>query len=467
MDRKNYIKELMSKGILPTLEMLKEIQEGKNIDDLNQEKKDVDTNVEIVFNYDKKPIKKNVNSFISFFKSRYSKLSNLLRDRAELVNVISINKIITKPVKEKVSFIGLVLDLQKTKNDNLIMKLEDPTGEIKVIIKKDKEGMEQVIENIVFDEVIGILGVKMQDVVFAEEVIFPDVPLTKEIKKASDDVSAVFISDIHIGSKMFLEKDFERFIRWLNLDYGTDDEKELAKKVKYLFIAGDLIDGIGIYPEQESELDIKDIYKQYEKSVELLSQIRKDIKIILSPGNHEAIRLTEPQPPLKNEFAKSLRQIPNLILVSNPAVVNIHKKQGFPGFDVLIYHGYSFDYYINNVNFLRQNGGYEAVDKMMSFLLQKRHLAPTHGSSLYIPDEEEDTLVISKVPDIFLTGHIHRTKVGTYNNIVLICGSCWQSKTKFQEKTGHEPEPSRVPIMNLQTRKIVILNFDKENDNIQ
>jgi len=97
----------------------------------------------------------------------------------------------------------------------------------------------------------------------------------------------------------------------------------------------------------------------------------------------------------------------------------------------------------------------------MKFLLQKRHLAPTHKSTLYIPDVNQDPLVISNVPDFFLTGHIHKSSVSNYRNITMICGSCWQSKTSFQEKVGHHPEPCRVPIINLQTREVKILKFGK------
>jgi DNA polymerase II small subunit len=95
----------------------------------------------------------------------------------------------------------------------------------------------------------------------------------------------------------------------------------------------------------------------------------------------------------------------------------------------------------------------------MKFLLKRRHLSPTHGGCPYIPDSEEDPLVIKKIPDFFATGHIHKTSVANYRNITLISGSCWQSKTAFQEKVGHHPEPSRVPLINLQTREVKILKF--------
>ena len=127
----------------------------------------------------------------------------------------------------------------------------------------------------------------------------------------------------------------------------------------------------------------------------------------------------------------------------------------------MIYHGYSFDYYVANVDSIRRQGGYERADLIMKFLLQRRHLAPAHTSTLILPDSSVDPLFIGIVPDIFATGHIHRTSVSDYKGIVLINSSCWQGKTKFQERLGHTPQPSRVPVFNLKTGSTKIINFGK------
>jgi len=256
-----------------------------------------------------------------------------------------------------------------------------------------------------------------------------------------------------------LPEQFNNFIKWINGEFGNEMQKEISKKVKYIFIAGDLIDGLGIYPGQESELNIKDIYKQYEECANLLKKIPSNISIIICPGNHDAMRLSEPQPPLYEDFAQPMFGLTNVFLVSNPSLINIHSSGDFPGFDVLIYHGYSFDYYVANIDSIRNQGGYDRADLIMKFLLKKRHLAPAYSSTLYMLGKDKDPLVIERIPDFFVTGHIHKTSVSNYRNITLICGSCWQSKTPFQEKVGHHPEPCRVPVVNLKTRKVKILKF--------
>ena len=312
------------------------------------------------------------------------------------------------------------------------------------------------------DEVIGITGTSGDKIVFVENIYLPDVPLNKEFKKSPDEVYAVFISDLHVGSNKFLSSGFEKFLDWLNGRIGSEEHKQLVKKIKYLFIVGDLIDGVGIYPGQENQLLITDVKEQYDEAARLLAGVPKDITIILSPGNHDAMRIAEPQPLLSLEYAKSLWNMENVIMVTNPAVVNIHSSKSFPGFDVLVYHGYSLTFYGDQIDSLRTSGknvSNRAVH-VMEYLLQRRHLSPTHTSTLYVPNIKKDNLVIESVPDIFVCGHIHKAATSNYKNVQLICSSCWQAKTSFQEKMGHEPDPCTVPIINLQTRQVKMLNFE-------
>jgi DNA polymerase II small subunit len=410
--------------------------------------------VEIKKIYEHENRKRDITDWVAYYNDRFEQIRNLLLHRIELQSAVSINRILTKREGE-VTTIGMVKSISKSKFGNFIIELEDNTGIIKGIISKNSACIEKTDE-VVEDEVIGVVGSKSKDLIFIKDIIFPDVP-EKEIKKYDEDVYACFIADTHIGSKMFLPKAFNRFIKWLNLEMGNEKQKEIASKIRYLFVVGDLVDGVGIYPEQENELLINDIYKQYEEFAKLFQKIPEKINIIICPGNHDALRIAEPQHALYDDIAKPVYELQNVIMTSNPSYVNIHAIDDFPGFDVLLYHGYSLDYFVANVPKLRQYG-YERADLLMKFLLRKRHLAPTHGSTLLAP-MRNDFLVIDKVPDIFATAHIHKAKIGCYRNVINICCSCWQDRTVFQERVGHVPEPGRVPIFNLKTREVKIMRF--------
>jgi len=403
--------------------------------------------------------KREVTNFVNYFRVRYEALRKILMGRQELQNTLSINKLLNKKDRETVGLIGFVSDKRITKNGNIIVLLEDKTGTTNIIINKSKESLFKIAKDLVLDEVIGITGFNGEGVVFVNNLYLPEVPMNREIKKIDEEIYVGFISDIHVGSNNFLEKEFLSFIDWLNGKGNNKRHKDLALKIKYLFIVGDLVDGVGIYPDQNKDLLILDVKEQYDKLAYYLKLIREDIKIIICPGNHDALRLSVPQPILNKELAEKIYELKNVTLVTNPAYVNIEAKENFPGFDVLMYHGNSFHYYIENVDSLRFSNARDYPSNISKFLLQRRHLAPSHASTLYVPDEREDPLVIDKIPDIMVSGEMHRTDVGSYNNVIIINTSCWQSKTEYEEKLGNNPDPGKFPILNLKTREVNILKF--------
>ncbi|HDP73535.1 MAG TPA: hypothetical protein ENN46_01080 [Candidatus Woesearchaeota archaeon] len=410
--------------------------------------------VELLFDYNDFEVKRSVENFVDYYNYRFQYLSGLVVNRSEMGSPVSIARL--KDAGE-CSVIGLVYEMSK--KNNIILKVEDKSGMVRVFISKENPELFSKAENLVLDQAVGINGTYKNGAIYAKSIIEPGIPQAAPIKKCNEDINVAFIGDLHVGSNLFLEKEFMAFVSWINCSYGSDKHKALAEKTRYLFVVGDLIDGVGIYPGQESELSIKSVYKQYEKVAELLSKIRKDIRIIIIPGNHDALRLAEPQPRLYKEFAGQLYALENVVMLTNPGYVKIHKSKEFEGLKVLLYHGFGFDYYFSSVESIRKNGGYHRPDLLMKMLLEKRHLIPSHGCTPFIPDPNEDPMLIKEIPDVFVTGHIHYTCVSNIGNTVLLSASAWQDKTSFQEKLGHDPEPCRVPVLNLKTRKINVLRF--------
>ena len=421
--------------------------------------------IRLVMDYSEKSRKRSVGDFVNYFNSRYKELERILRSRQELQNLTSIARINGKREKENVALIGVVYEKSTTKNNNIMLTLEDPTGTIKAVIRQNKEELFKMAQEIQLDEVIGVTGT-FDGLIFVNSLFIPDIPLTKELKKSPEEGYFVVIADPQIGSKLFLEKEFKKFIGWMNREVGSDTQKDIASKVKYLFIVGDLVEGVGIYPDQEYDLSIIDITDQYKACASYLKMLPATLPIILCPGNHDVGRISEPQPGFHDEYSKPVWEIPNVISVSNPSIVNIdaNPASGFEGFDVLMYHGYSFFYYAANIPSIRQKGGIKRSDLIMRYLLSRRHLAPSHTSTLYIPDPKRDYLTIDHVPDFFFTGHIHRATVNNYKNVTCINASCWVSQSDEQERRGIEAQPARAFIINMQTREIKVMNFLSKED---
>jgi DNA polymerase II small subunit len=395
--------------------------------------------------------KPEVSHFVRYFRNRFIEMKNIIQGNPKLTNLVSMNKI---SGKQSFSVIGMVSDKRTTKNKNILLELEDLSGKIKVLINGNKESLYKEAEEIALDSVIGVKGTGDNNILFANDIVFPE-SLLQERKKSPADERALFIGDLHYGSKLFMESNFLRFIDFLNSSNGDAD------KIKYLFLVGDVITGVGNYPSQEKDLKIMGLEEQFAGLAELLGRIRKDITIIISPGNHDCVRMMEPQPLLDEKYAWPIYNMKKVILTGNPASVNIGSMKGFSGFDVLTYHGFSFAYYANNISKLMLGGALNAPDKIMTYLLKNRHLAPTHASVQYFP-YEEDHLIIKKIPDIFVSGHTHKHAVAYYNNTLMVSTSTWEAKTAYQEKMGNKPDFCKVPMFNLKTREVKILDFERE-----
>ena len=440
------------------LEIHREYEEKPNV----EEKKEsciFNKNLKILYSLANITRKIKPEDFTIHFRNRYLGLKKVLQERRELENLISINRINGK--RQTLSIIGIVFDKRTTKNKNIILEIEDLTGKINVLINKDKKEVYNKAKNVLQDDVIAIKGFGDKEILFANDIYYPDSMLT-EINHLEKDENAAFISDIHVGSSLFLEKNFLKFIDWINGNLGDEKQKEEAKKIRYLFIVGDTVDGVGVYPGQEELLLIKDIKEQYRRLAEYLKKIRKDITIILLPGQHDAVRIAEPQPFLGKNYAEPLYELENLVLVSNPSLVEItdEKKR----LKILLYHGASMSSFVNEIEELRLSKAHDNPSKVVKELLKRRHLATLHSSVIYIPNEKYDPMMIREIPDIIVTADFHRSDSDFYNNIQIICCSCWQSITPFEEKVGNNPDFCRVPVLNLKTRKLKFLDFLEENE---
>jgi len=394
-----------------------------------------------------------VKDFVNYFRNRLSDMRVVLQEHSRLNNLVSIGKISGN--RQGMSIIGIVSDKRVTKNKNLIFDVEDMTGKIKVLVNENKKKLFEKASEISLDSVVGFNCSGSREIVFVNDIVFPGATLP-ERKNSLVEEYALFIGDLHFGSKRFLEESFLKFIDYLN---GNVENTPEVEKIKYIFVVGDLITGVGNYPGQEEDLAIKDLEEQFIKLAELFEKIRKDIKIILCAGNHDGVRLMEPQPLLDEKYAWPLYEMENVVITNNPATINIGSGQNFSGFNVLTYHGFSFPYYAGTVNSLIKARAMNQPELIMKYFLKNRHLAPAHASVQYFP-YEQDVHFIKNVPDIFVAGHTHKSGVSYHNNILIVSVSSWEGMTPYQEKFGNEPDHCKVPMFNLKTRAVKILDFE-------
>ncbi|NIR87850.1 DNA-directed DNA polymerase II small subunit, partial [Candidatus Bathyarchaeota archaeon] len=349
------------------------------------------------------------------------------------------------PVNSKVKIIGMITEKRERKQ-RIFLRVDDLEASATVLIRSAVMGKAQAL---LLDQVVCMSVIKgRNDLLIAEDFLLPDVP-QKTPHKASIPVYAALISDLHVGSDVFMREALQRFMLWLNGKFGNKKLRETASHVKYVVIAGDLVDGIGVYPGQMKELAIKNIYEQYRAVAEFIEQIPDYIELIIIPGNHDACRKALPQPAIPRDYIEPLHEARKVFSLGDPAVVRLH------GVELLLYHGRSLDDIVGAT----PNVSFHTPDKAMKLLLQSRHLAPAYGQKTPIAPERRDFMVIERVPDIFHTGHVHVMKHGTYRGTLMVNSGTWQGQTEYQKKMGLEPTPGIVPVVNLQTLGVTTIPF--------
>jgi DNA polymerase II small subunit len=381
--------------------------------------------------------------FGRLFRDRYQRLSSIVRERLDTKNstTVSATKSLAPGKKAKVA--GLLSD-RSSKRGFVELRLDDPTGTLKVVCQEgpaEKAALEAPLDSMVVVEVSKAKSGQL----FADSVLLPDVP-GRRVVSSSHRVYAVLLSDLHVGSRMFLADDFARFLQWLNGGFG---DKDMVSRIKYLVIAGDLVDGVGVYPGQEFQLAERDPKKQYELAAQLLRQVPGNIQIVLSPGNHDAVRQALPQPAVAADMAGPLYDMDNVRWVGDPAYIKLH------GVTFLVYHGKSLD----DVIATTPNLAYDRPTDAMKLLLRARHLAPTYGKRTALSPELRDYMVVDQVPDVFHVGHVHTYGELDYRGTLLVNSGTWQAQTQFQSNMGMEPTPSIIPVLDLSTLKAVRRNF--------
>ncbi len=384
--------------------------------------------------------------FKRLFKDRFSHLLEIAKRRPDSKNIVPIES--ARGGRDKTQRIaGLLSSRVSKKGGGVELVLDDPTGTARVHCGDDVADTALAVpfDSLVVAEVSAGRGGQL----YAKELVFPDVPV-RRAAGSPHRVYAVLLSDLHIGSKFFLADDFRRFLSWLNGNLGDLD---IVERIRYVVVAGDIIDGVGVYPGQEYQLSERNLKKQYAVANEFLQQIPKHVKLILSPGNHDPVRQALPQPAVSADVANPLYGLTNAIHIGGPANLKLD------GVSFLIYHGRSLDDVIATVPDLT----YDRPVDAMEVLLRSRHLAPTYGKRTALSPETRDMLVIDPVPDVFHAGHVHTLDVGSYRGTLMVNSGTFQAQTPFQANMGIEPIASIVPILDLSTLEVIKRNFTKSS----
>lgn len=193
----SHLKELINQGFLveedskDIIEKLDEKDFQKLLDNLKKEKvfiissdlinKILTKEIEILKQF-KASKSFTIQDFVKILNERYSFLQNILLNKIELKNIVSINK----ASSGNVSIIGLVKDMVE-KNSNTLVVLEDPTGDIETLMDK------RLAEKLSLDDVVAVSGNINNKILFVNKVLFPSIPL-RPVNYSSENIKIAFLS---------------------------------------------------------------------------------------------------------------------------------------------------------------------------------------------------------------------------------------------------------------------------------
>jgi DNA polymerase II small subunit len=404
-----------------------------------------------------------LDDFLDLFRDRYNRIRRIYMSRIDTQNAVSPDVAKMRRSKTRRTsmnsegertrrppsqvVLGIIRNKNISKQRNVIIDLEGYEDSIICVIPSGLKGLQgqqlsDKADSLLLDEIVCISGyVDTDGRMIADDILFPDIPTARQIGRAKKEVYAAFISDIHCGSQEFLEDEFDRFIDWMNGHNVEPSDKNMVEKTRYLFIAGDLVDGISVYPEQREHLKISSLYDQYTTIAEKLQRLPKSIRVFCIPGNHDASRQALPKPPIPRIFAEPLYALENVTMLGDPSQILVE------GVNILMTHGDSLDDLVTTL----PGASYTEPAKSMIELLKKRHLAPIYGGKTEIAPLHRDWMVIDTPPDVVHFGHAHHNAVDNYRGVQIINSGTFQSQTDFMRKQGVVPTPGIVTFLNLQT----------------
>ena len=392
-----------------------------------------------------------IGGFVDYFNDRYRQLEMLIKKKYPHHKYVRYDTI---SEKDGTHYVFMRARSIVQKKNSYHITWDSPQGTFFTVILKQST-LKKNVEILLNDVCVGLKILIKNSRCFVKEIYWPGYE-TEKINsviqynhKADSDVLGhgswvLVLSDIHIGSKQFFPDQFNRLIDYCNSN----------KLLKYVLIVGDIVEGVGIYPNQIKNLVHHTVHEQYLQMASYFKRLRGDIEIYACPGNHDYVPLSQPQ-----VFNKSfLKYFPkNTTLIPNPALFKLE------GRTIAMYHGASMDILVANI----EKFEYSRPLQLMKHYMRMGHLAPSYGLKNVNLPLKRDAHVLTVKPEIFLTGHIHCYAIEKSGGTLYINAGTWQKPTAFMKRMniGEEVQPCQGIFFNLKnTKEYVVVNF-AENKN--
>ncbi|CEL55441.1 DNA polymerase delta small subunit OS=Arabidopsis thaliana GN=POLD2 PE=2 SV=2 [Rhizoctonia solani AG-1 IB] len=303
---------------------------------------------------------------------------------------------------------------KRTSNKDSVM-LEDESGRVGLI--GDLLAKERLVTGIN----IAVLGSESDNGEFeVDDIIYPGLAPPAHIPNATPNESSycAFLSGLLYGEtastdpiptqpetnpcpRSDVTTTISLFLEWVSGEGGSEKDRDLARRVNRVVIAGDSLAAPNIDDEREpskvSSLANTSLRQAVSSLGETFQEIARTVPLHVLPGASDPAGAALPQQPLPSWIFQPQGQTSEmsdaLRMESNPTWIHSNGKS------ILIHSGQPLDdIYMHSVEDDRMS--------MVRNTLKWRHIAPTAPDTLWsYPFDGKDPFVLDKTPDIYVVGN--------------------------------------------------------------
>jgi DNA polymerase II small subunit/DNA polymerase delta subunit B len=126
-----------------------------------------------------------VDDVVAHFLSTYDKTKKIIFEHMPTEKLISINKI-----TPKTQYFSIIAIVKEIFDDQIVV--EDSTGEISLFFDEETK---QKLNCLEIDDIVGIFCKKNENKIYITDIIYPDLPVAREVNKTSEELMVVFLSN--------------------------------------------------------------------------------------------------------------------------------------------------------------------------------------------------------------------------------------------------------------------------------
>lgn len=202
----------------------------KHLEKAEDIKKTKKIKVDLIKEFSSQKEKLKTEDYTRCFSETYTKIKEILLNNTQLKKLISVNKITPKTTD-----FSVIVSVRRKNMNNLVV--EDTTGEANIFFDDD---LKKEVDEIELDDIIGLKCEKKEGEFYIKKIIYPGIPMTREIKKTKKKINLIYLYKPSTLEEEKQEKLIDILRKTKKTDpifiYGGWEDEEVIKEFDNIFV---------------------------------------------------------------------------------------------------------------------------------------------------------------------------------------------------------------------------------------